>query len=277
MAADLGLGHLYPRTPLILGHRGASQYAPENTLSAFKLAMDQGADGVELDVTLSADGVPVVIHDDSLDRTTNGHGPVRLQSLAALKRLDAGYPGRFANQFPQERIPTLAEVFTSLSPQAIINVELKHDRSPGRELAGRVVALIHEHAMARRVLISSFQFSSLRRVKALDPRLPVGLLYSSALMGPRLARCLAGALPHEAHHPSQDHLTTERAAWYHAQGWRVNAWTVNDEGDLRRLAAAGVDGLITNRPDVARAAVRATETTAAANGPAARPPADPEA
>jgi glycerophosphoryl diester phosphodiesterase len=125
-------------------------------------------------------------------------------SLAALKQLDAGYPGRFGQQFSNEHIPTLAEVFASMPPQAIINVELKHDRSPGRELAGRVVALITEYGLASRVLVSSFQFSSLRRVKALDPRQPVGLLYSSVLSGPRLARCLSGPLPHEAHHTSHE-------------------------------------------------------------------------
>jgi glycerophosphoryl diester phosphodiesterase len=272
MAAELGLGHLYPHTPLILGHRGASAYAPENTLGAFNMAVAQGADGVELDVTLSADGVPVVIHDESLDRTTNGHGPVNRQSLAALKQLDAGYPSRFGRQFPNERIPTLAEVFARIPPQAVINVELKHDRSPGRELAGRVVALIHEYKMTRRVLISSFQYSSLRRVKALDPALPVGLLYSAALSGPRLARCVAGALPHEAHHPSHERLSAASVAWYHAHGWRVNTWTVDDEADLRPLAAAGVDGLITNRPDVAAAVIERAE---AASGPAARRPAGP--
>ncbi len=268
----MGLGHLYRRTPLILGHRGASAYAPENTLSAFNLALAQGADAVELDVTLSADGVPVVIHDDSLDRTTNGHGPVNRVSLAALQQLDAGYSTRFGGQFPNERIPTLAEVFAGIPPQAIINVELKHDRSPGRELASRVVALIHEHAMAARVLISSFQFSSLGRVKALDPALPVGLLYSSVLSGPRLVRCLVMTLPHEAHHPSHEGLTADSLAWYHAQSLRVNTWTVDDEADLRRLAAAGVDGLITNRPDVAVAAIARAE---AASGPAARRPAGP--
>jgi glycerophosphoryl diester phosphodiesterase len=272
MQAELGLVHLYRHTPLILGHRGASAYAPENTLSAFNLAMAQGADGVELDVTLAADGVPVVIHDDSLDRTTNGHGPVNRLSLAALNQLDAGYPSRFGRQFLNERVPTLAEVFAGLPPQAIINVELKHDRSPGRELADRVVSLIREYGMANRVLIASFQYSSLRRVKALDPALPVALLYSSVLSGPRLARCLAGALPHEAHHPSHERLNAASVAWYHAHGWRVNTWTVDDEADLRRLAAAGVDGLITNRPD---AAVAATERAEAADGPAANRPAGP--
>lgn len=270
--AETGLRHLYHHTPIILAHRGASAYAPENTLSAFRLAMDQGADGVELDVTLSADGVPVIIHDDSLNRTTSGQGPVSQHSLAKLKALDAGYSSHFGARFSGERIPTLEEAFASLPAPAIINVELKRDRSAGKELARRVVALIHQHALADRVLISSFQFSSLRQVKALDAALPVGLLYDSALAGPRLARCLAGSLAHEAHHPSFDRLNQAGIAWYHAQGWRVNTWTVNDEADLKRLAAAGVDGLITNRPDAAAAAIG---RAGAAGEPAATRPAGP--
>jgi len=255
----LPLPHLYPRLPLILGHRGASDDAPENTLRAFGLALEQGADGLELDVTLSADGVPVVIHDDTLDRTTSGHGPVGGQTLAQLKTLDAGYPAQFGKQFAGERLPTLAEVFAAYGRQTCINVELKQDRTPGRALAERVVALIHAHHMSRRVIISSFQFSNLRRVRALDPALPIGLLYVSAAGGARLARCLSVGLHPEAHHPDCHRLGPERVAWLHAQGLRVNTWTANDEADLQRLARAGVDGLITNRPAVA-VAVRAALT-----------------
>jgi glycerophosphoryl diester phosphodiesterase len=249
--ASLKLANLYPRTPLVFGHRGASAYAPENTLAAFRLALAQGADGLELDVCLSADGVPVVIHDDTLGRTTSGTGPVSRLTLAELKTLEAGYPGRFGAQYRAERIPSLAEVFEACGDQPLINIELKHDRSPGRQLAGTVVKLIHAYGRQGRVIVSSFQYSSLGRVKALDPDLPVGLLYMAPVFGPRLVRCLARWLPHEAHHPSAAGLTARDMAWYHQQGLRVNAWTVDDEAGLRRLALAGADGLITNRPDVA--------------------------
>ncbi len=252
----LPLAYLYPRLPLILAHRGASDDAPENTLRAFGLALEQGADGLELDVTLSADGVPVVIHDDTLDRTTSGHGPVRGQTLAQLKALDAGYPAQFGAKFAGERLPTLAEVFAAYGQQTCINVELKQDRTPGRALAERVVALIHEHRLARRVIVSSFQFSNLRRVRALDPHLPIGLLYTVASGGARLARCLGERLHPEAHHPGCYTLGPEQVAWMHGLGLRVNTWTVNEEAELRRWALAGVDGLITNRPALA-VAVRA--------------------
>ena len=250
-AGALPLANLYPRTPLVLAHRGASAEAPENTLAAFRLALAQGADGVELDVILSADGVPVVIHDDTLDRTTTGAGPVSRLSLAELKALSAGYAACFGAQYQAEQIPTLAEVFAACGEQPLINIELKHDRSPGRQLAARVVDLIHAHGRQGRVIVSSFQFSSLRRLKALDPALPAGLLYMAPVFGPRLSRCLAGALPHEAHHPSAIGLSARDIAWCHQNGLRVNAWTVDAEPELRRLALAGVDGLITNRPGVA--------------------------
>jgi glycerophosphoryl diester phosphodiesterase len=248
------LANLYPHTPIILGHRGASFEAPENTLAAFRLALEQGADGLELDVTLTADGQVVVVHDDTLDRTTNGHGPVSRLSLAEVQALDAGYPARFGLQFAGQRVPTLAEVFAACGEQGILNIELKHDHSPGRRLAGRVVELIHAHGWQSRVILSSFQFSSLGRVKALDPALPVGLLYMAPRFGPRLAECLAGVLPHEAHHPAALGLSAAQVAWFHQHALRVNVWTVDDERELRRLAAAGVDGLITNKP---RLAVRA--------------------
>jgi glycerophosphoryl diester phosphodiesterase len=247
----LGLAQLYTRRPLILGHRGASANAPENTLAAFRLAVEQGADGVELDVTLTADGVPVVIHDDTLDRTTSGHGAVSALSLAEIQSLDAGYPDKFAAQFCGQRIPTLAEVFEVAGESTIINIELKHDRSPGRQLAARVVDRIHAHRRGERVIVSSFQFSNLGRVKALDPKLPVGLLYMAPVIGPRLALHLARKLPHEAHHPPAAGLTAGAIDWYHQHGLRVNAWTVDDEAQMRRLAEAGVDGLITNRPGLA--------------------------
>jgi glycerophosphoryl diester phosphodiesterase len=259
--AGLPLPELYTRTPLIFGHRGASADAPENTMAAFGQALAQGADGFELDVTLSADGVPVVIHDDTLDRTTNGRGPVGGQTAAALKTLDAGYPERFGDGFAGERVPTLEEVLGTFGGQALINIELKHDRSPGRRLAAEVVALVHAHRLSKRVILSSFQFSNLRRVRGLDPALPIGLLYVSALGGARLVRWLTAGLRPEAHHPGCYTLQPETLRWFHKQGLRVNTWTVNDERDLRRLAKAGADGLITDHPGQAVRIREALATT----------------
>jgi glycerophosphoryl diester phosphodiesterase len=220
-------------------------------MSAFGLALEQGADGLELDVTLTADGVPVVIHDDTLDRTTSGRGLVGRHTLAELKSLQAGYPGRFGLRFAGECLPTLDEVFAAYGQQTLINVEIKQDRAPGRPLVPAVVALIHRHRLEQRVLVSSFQFSNLRQVRALNPALPIALLYTVAAGGARLVRWLNADLHPEAHHPGYYALDPELVAWYHAQGLRVNIWTVNDEADMRRFVLAGVDGLITNRPALA--------------------------
>ncbi len=242
------LPHLYPHIPLILGHRGASAYAPENTLAAFRRALAEGgADGFELDVTLSADGVPVVIHDDTVDRTTDGVGAVARLTLAQLRSLDAGK--WFGLSFERERIPTLDEVFATVGPRAIINVELKLDPSPGRELAVKVAALIRAHGVERRVLVSSFYYDNLQRLKRADPALPVGLLYSPHEPGQMLRAWLNPGVRAEAHHPHHRLVNAFTRRWWRTR--RVNVWTVNAEADLRRLMRLGVDGLITDRPDVA--------------------------
>lgn len=238
--------------PRILGHRGASAYAPENTLAAFREAITLGADGFELDVTLSADGEVVVIHDDTLNRTTTGSGRVDALPLAQLKRLDAGQ--WFSPVWAGERIPTLGEVFASfatVTPRPFINVELKRDQTPARGLAAAVVALVHAHQWQSHVLLSSFDLSNLQRLQALDAMLPLGALYTWPWQGRRLHRALP-TLKVQAHHPQYRLLSAQEMQWFHAHGYQVNTWTVNEETALRRLITAGVDGLITDMPDVAR-------------------------
>jgi glycerophosphoryl diester phosphodiesterase len=238
--------------PLIFGHRGASAYAPENTLAAFRLALEQGADGFELDVALSADEVVVVIHDDTVDRTTDGHGRVDRLTLAQLKQLDLSAPTQFGPQFQGERLPALAEVFAALGASApCINVELKQDTSPGRQLAAQVVALIRAHGLEQRVLLSSFYYDNLRRVKRLAPRLPVGLLYAPDEPLRMLCAWLCPTVKAQAHNPYARLVNSLTLRWWHWRGYRVNTWTVNTEPALRRVMQLGVDGVITNYPDVA--------------------------
>jgi glycerophosphoryl diester phosphodiesterase len=244
------LTHLYPHTPLLLGHRGASAFAPENTLAAFRLALAQGADGFELDVTLSADGAPVVIHDDTVNRTTDGAGRVDALTLAQLKTLDAGYHAKFGAQFAGERLPTLADVFDEFGQHALINVELKRDPSPDKSLARKVAALIREHQMGQRVLLSSFYYDNLQRVQALDPALPVGLLYDPSEPGRVAQAWLAPGVRAEAHHPHYTLFNPATRGWYRARRLRVNVWTVNAEAEMRRLIRLGVDGIITDQPEV---------------------------
>lgn len=237
----------YPR-PLILAHRGASAAAPENTLAAFRRARALGADGFELDVTLTADGVPVVIHDDTVNRTTDGAGRVAGLTLAQIKQLDAGR--KFAPAFAGERVPTLAEVLADSDPEAFINIELKRDPTPDRQLAARVLALLPPARRAH-CLISSFYFDNLQRVKRLAPAVPVGLLYAANQPGTVLRAWLGWLPPAEAHHPHYPLINRLTLSLYRRRGQRVFAWTANTPAVIRRLIEGGVSGVITNYPEVA--------------------------
>jgi glycerophosphoryl diester phosphodiesterase len=240
---------LAPRgRPLNIAHRGASAAAPQNTLAAFRKAVELGADGVELDVQLSADGAVVVIHDFTVDGTTDGAGRVADKTLAELEALDAGT--RFSPHFAGERIPTLAEVFEAIDGRLLVNIELKDFSSPGNKLAAQVVEVVRKHAMDKRVLFSSFNPFVVRAAKRLAPDIPAGLLYEEDLLIPLRRAWLAPFIPHEARHPSFPMVTEASVQWCHARGLRVNTWTVNEPAEMRRLVALGVDGIITDRPDV---------------------------
>jgi len=237
--------------PLNIGHRGASAAAPQNTLAAFRKAIELGADGVELDVQLSKDGAVVVIHDFSVDKTTNGTGRVAEKTLAELKALDAG--SKFSPQFAGERIPTLSDVFDVLEGKLLVNVELKApDRNRDTSLVAPVLEVVRTHGMEKRVLFSSFNHHVLRAMKQLAPGIPIGLLY--APHSPVYARraWLDPFEPHEARHPHYSMLSAPIIGWYHRRGLRVNTWVVNEPDEMRRLIEVDVDGIITNKPDVLR-------------------------
>ncbi len=210
--------------------------------------MELGADGVELDAQLSDDGEVVVIHDFTVDSTTDGTGDVAAKTLAELKALDAG--AKFSPQFAGERIPTLAQVFEALDGKLLVNVELKDFNPRHSVLAAPVVEVVRKHAMERRVLFSSFNPFALRAVKRLAPEIPAGLLYAPHLTVYLRRAWLAPLVSHEARHPQSSMVTSQTMKWYRARGLRVNAWTVDDPAEMRRLIALGVDGIITNKPDV---------------------------
>ncbi len=228
--------------PLILGHRGASHAAPQNTLAAFCKAADVGADGVELDVHLSRDGVPVVIHDDSVDATTDGKGLVCEMTLAQLKTLDAGV--RFGAQFAGERIPTLEEVLEVVGKRLLVNIELKSEQTVA--LVSAVVALVRRMGMTSRVWFSSFKPYALYRARALAPEIPCGLLYGPLNPGTLLLRPFT---PYEALHPYKDMVTERFISRAHQRGLRVFTWTLDDPAVARRFADWGIDGIITNEPE----------------------------
>ncbi|MBE9472348.1 MAG: glycerophosphodiester phosphodiesterase, partial [Chloroflexi bacterium] len=182
-----------------IAHRGASAVAPPNTLAAFEKAVELGADGIEFDVHLSADGVLVVIHDFNVDDTTDGSGRVAEMTLAQLKQLDAG--SRFDPAFAGERIPTLEEVLETVGSRLLLNIELKCFSLRDNGLERAVIAQVKRHGPAARVLLSSFNPFSLRRAKKIAPHIPVGLLYAPWLPLPLRRAWLAPLVPHEARHP----------------------------------------------------------------------------
>jgi glycerophosphoryl diester phosphodiesterase len=236
-------------TPIILGHRGAKNYAPENTLAAFNLALEQGADGVELDAKLSADEVVVVHHDATLERTTNGHGRVSQTPLSTLRELDAG--SFFSEKFRGEKIPTLDEVFETIGKRALINVELTNYSTPRDALVEKVVRLVKRHGLEKRILFSSFFASNLKKAAALLPEAPRGLLAVGGWMG-AWARSFGFAFgEYQALHPYWTDVSARQVSRVHQLKRRIHVWTVNAADDMRRLFSWHVDGIITDDPALA--------------------------
>lgn len=248
IAVSEALDDLYQQRVLNFAHQGANATAPANTLAAFRLAAEMGADGIELDVRLSCDGEAVVIHDFTVDRTTDGQGAVREMACAQLQELDAG--SWFDPAFANERIPTLQEVFDTIAHRLLVNAEIKSLRGRSRGLEAEVVRLIEDNNLAHRVIVSSFNPLSLRKVKRLNSNVPTALLHApdQPLF---LRRAWLGPIsPHEFRHPHYSMVDERFMAWARQKGYRVNAWTVNDPDDLRRLLGLGIDGIITDHPDL---------------------------
>ena len=238
----------YRNRPLNFGHRGAPKAAPENTLAAFEKAREAGADGVELDVMLSADGEVVVLHDFRVERTTDGQGRAGTLTLSELKALDAG--SWFGPQFGGERIPTLREVFEWAGKDILLNIELKSVSPRSDGLEAKVVDIVREYGLQRRVLLSSFNPLVLRRVKQMAPDLNTGLLYAGDLpLYLRRAWLRPLARP-DALHPQYELVTETYLVWGRRRGYRVNVWAPDKVPDLRRLIAQQVDIIITNSVDV---------------------------
>jgi glycerophosphoryl diester phosphodiesterase len=251
-----------PDRPLVLGHRGASADAPENTLAAFARALAEGADGVELDAWRCGSGEVVVIHDQETTRTCGERLAVDRAPLAALRRLDAG--GWKGAAFRGERIPLLAEVFEAL-PGAIINVELKGRAGrPDLALAAAVARLIADAGAAERIIVSSFDFALLAAFRPHAPAVATGLLFEPAWHRPVRVALASAWLRPSALHPARSLCTPARLAGWAAAGRALNVWTVDGEAELTRLTLAGVAGLVSNVPGAARRAVDAVRGVAPA-------------
>ncbi|HEU5315302.1 MAG TPA: glycerophosphodiester phosphodiesterase family protein [Chloroflexota bacterium] len=234
--------------PIVVAHRGASGEAPENTLAAFRLAVEQGAQYVECDVHLSSDGVPVVIHDEKVDRTTNGTGEVARMTLAELRALDAG--GWLRPEFGGEKLPTLDEALAACAGKARMFVELK--RGGGEALVEASLAAIERGRCE--VAVISFGPEEVRALAARRPDLPLGFLIGRATLAQHgLERALAAARERGASFfsPQQDAVDAGVIEAAHAAGMPVSVWTVDDAARMTGLAGAGVDAITTNLPALA--------------------------
>jgi glycerophosphoryl diester phosphodiesterase len=241
-----------PGRTLVLGHRGASAEAPENTLAAFRLAVAQGADGVELDVWRCATGEVVVAHDEDLARV--GGSPLRLPdtALRELRAVDVGaWKGA---RFRGERIPLLAEVLEAL-PGAVVNVELKSRGGRELGLAQAVAEVIHRARAEARVVVSSFDWRLVGAFRLASPDVPTGLLFEGR--GAWRLRVWAGirSLRPTAVHPDAALATAARVRAWTAAGLAVNVWTVDDPAQATKLAHAGAASVITNVPALVRRAI----------------------
>jgi len=218
------------------GHRGAAGHEPENTIRSVRRALELGADGVEVDVHF-VDGQLVVIHDDTLNRTTNGHGHVAKKTFAHLRSLDAGLG---------ERIPTLAEIFDAVNRRAVINVELKgpHTAAP---VAALIAGYVDRHGWSYDdFLVSSFDHERIREAKKLRPEIRVGALIEKI---PRGLAQFAEDLGAWSLHANKRCVTPALVADAHRRGLKVFVYTVNQPAEIARMQALGVDGVFSDFPD----------------------------
>ena len=233
--------------PVLIAHRGAAADAPENTIAAFELALEQGADGLDLDVHLSADEHPVVIHDFTLERTTDGSGPVSALRVRELKRLDAG--GWRDRRFEGQRVQTLQEVFERFRDRARFWLELKGGAALYPGLEERVVSTIEIYDVVDRVLVQSFDPIALATVRSLNPEIRVGALVAQDPLDP----ALLGPDAPDAICPEIGICTEKLVGAIRGAGRDCYVWTVNEPAQVDRLVGWGVSGIITDRPGALRA------------------------
>jgi len=238
------------RYPLIIAHRGYSAKYPENTLIAFEKALESGVQMIELDVTLTRDRKPVVIHDETLDRTTSGRGRVADYTLAELKMLDAG--AWFTDRFSGEPIPTLTEVLALAAGRAAVNIEIKPEaydpRHPADAIERQVWNLLRHQQLMKDVLVSSFEARILAELGRMTPKPALGLLTEGRTDTRIFDTCQKiGAFSWNALHRDLNRARIESA---HDLGLKVFAYTVNTPDDILALIDMGVDGIYTDEPMV---------------------------
>jgi glycerophosphoryl diester phosphodiesterase len=240
--------------PYVVGHRGAMGHAPENTLASFRKGVELGAPLLELDVHLSADGRLVVIHDETVDRTTDGAGRVRDLTVDEIRRLDAG--SWFGPDFAGEPVPLLDEVLAWARGRAGLVIELKLGPVWYAGIEQALVTALERQAAEAEVLVISFDHFAVRRVKQLAPAVKTAIMYAGRPLDPVGMARAAGA---DAVRPDQYTVTGEDVAACHAAGLAVIPWTVNDAASMRRMVELGVDGMSSNYPELLAGCIRPVE------------------
>lgn len=226
-------------------HRGASAVCPENTMAAFRKALELGATGIETDVQMTKDGKLILIHDESVNRTTNGQGLVKDYTLEEIQQLEAG--SWFQESFRGEHLPSLEELLLlTKDKETIINIELKNGIIQYPELEERVIATIRSFGMEDRIVISSFNHYSLVKCKSIAPEIRTGILYMEGLYEPwEYAKTVCA----DALHANKYAVLPEWIEEAKASGIVYHPFTVNDSEEMKRLIAAKVAGIITDHPD----------------------------
>lgn len=234
------------KKPLIIAHRGASAYAPENTMASFNLAMEMNSDGIELDVHMTKDKAIVVCHDETVNRTSNGNGFIKDLTLQEIRELDAG--SWFGEEYKGEKIPLLEEVMDLIKHKdMLLNIELKNAPILYEGIEEKVIDMIRSYNMEDRVIISSFNHYSLIEVKKINPRLKTGILYMAGLVEPWI---YAKRINAEALHPLfYNIMVPEMVKGCHENGIMLNPFTVDDDNFIAAMVRSSVNGIITNYPD----------------------------
>jgi len=233
-------------TPIIFGHRGDSINFPENTMAAFKSVIEKGGNAFELDTMLSADGIPVVIHDRGLGRTTKINGNVDDFSALFLHNFDAG--SYFSSKFSKEKIPLLSEVLSEFKDKALINIELKNFHAPFDKLPKIVAEMVLEYGMANQVIFSSFLPLSIFRIRKYLPEAKTAILCGPGLIGKILCRKCCLKISPEIVHPHFSIVSETYLEKSINRARMVNCWTVDDFDQVAVLIKRGITGIITNDP-----------------------------
>lgn len=239
--------------PLVIAHRGASAYYPENTMAAFEAAVDMNADMIELDVLLSKDRVPVVFHDAKLDAHSNGKGLVSNFTLKELKKLDAG--SWFDVTFSDQRIPTLEAVLDFAAGKIALNIEIKTEAVTDQTVNGveeKALSLVNEFGMQEHVLFSSFDYRAVKRLKEWAPNMPTAVLYEKKQSRNKLPSQLLEEYKADAFNCSYRQLTKRRLQDLNFHNIPFFVYTVDSKKRMQKLLDLGVMGIFTNKPDVLR-------------------------